>query len=117
MALKIKTDPQTVVSIMEYSAFAQKKKYFAELHYHTLQLHITISPKNIKLNIDCQEVEEKPIKESGNISKDGYEVLGKMAGGMRRQSATVSTRYTILNTALCKITVIVKPHVFFLLKI
>ncbi|XP_053488110.1 collagen alpha-1(XII) chain isoform X1 [Ictalurus furcatus] len=52
------------------------------------KLHITISPKNIKLNIDCQEVEEKPIKESGNISKDGYEVLGKMAGGMRRQSAT-----------------------------
>ncbi|KAF4084089.1 hypothetical protein AMELA_G00124740 [Ameiurus melas] len=52
------------------------------------KLHMTISPKNIKLNIDCQEVEEKPIKESGNISKDGYEVLGKMAGGMRRQSAT-----------------------------
>ncbi|KAI5616691.1 collagen alpha-1(XII) chain isoform X1 [Silurus asotus] len=52
------------------------------------KLHITVTPKNVKLNIDCQEVEEKPIKEAGNISKDGYEVLGKMAGGMRRQSAT-----------------------------
>ncbi|MCI4382642.1 hypothetical protein PGIGA_G00017250 [Pangasianodon gigas] len=51
------------------------------------KLHITISPKNIKLNIDCQEIEEKPINEAGNISKDGYEVLGKMAGGTRRQSA------------------------------
>ncbi|KAK3562956.1 hypothetical protein QTP86_011711 [Hemibagrus guttatus] len=52
------------------------------------KLHITISPKSVKLNIDCQEIEEKPIKEAGNISKDGYEVLGKMAGGTRRQSAS-----------------------------
>ncbi|XP_053093288.1 collagen alpha-1(XII) chain isoform X3 [Pangasianodon hypophthalmus] len=51
------------------------------------KLHITISPKHVKLNIDCQEIEEKPINEAGNISKDGYEVLGKMAGGTRRQSA------------------------------
>ncbi|KAM9466860.1 collagen alpha-1(XII) chain isoform 2-T2 [Clarias gariepinus] len=50
------------------------------------KLHVTITPKNIKLNIDCQEIEEKPIKEAGNISRDGYEVLGKMAGGTRRQS-------------------------------
>ncbi|TSO25219.1 Collagen alpha-1(XII) chain [Bagarius yarrelli] len=52
------------------------------------KLHITISPKNVKLNIDCQEIEEKPIKEAGNISKDGYEVLGKIAGGTRRQSSS-----------------------------
>ncbi|XP_060790300.1 collagen alpha-1(XII) chain isoform X3 [Neoarius graeffei] len=52
------------------------------------KLHITISPKNVKLNIDCQEVGEKPIKEAGNISKDGYEVLGKMVGGARRRSAS-----------------------------
>ncbi|KAF5909696.1 collagen alpha-1(XII) chain-like isoform X4, partial [Clarias magur] len=50
------------------------------------KLHVTITPKNIKLNIDCQEIEEKPMKEAGNISRDGYEVLGKMAGGTRRQS-------------------------------
>ncbi|XP_060735731.1 collagen alpha-1(XII) chain isoform X2 [Tachysurus vachellii] len=52
------------------------------------KLHITITPKSVKLNIDCKEIEEKPIKEAGNISKDGYEVLGKMAGGTRRQSAS-----------------------------
>lgn len=58
-----------------------------------LQLHISISPKNVKLNIDCQEVAEKQIKEANNISTDGYEVLGKMAksGGSKKQSATVST--------------------------
>ncbi|GAA6109498.1 collagen alpha-1(XII) chain isoform X1 [Tachysurus ichikawai] len=35
------------------------------------KLHITITPKSVKLNIDCKEIEEKPIKEAGNISKDG----------------------------------------------
>uniref|UniRef100_A0A3Q0R0B0 Collagen alpha-1(XII) chain n=1 Tax=Amphilophus citrinellus TaxID=61819 RepID=A0A3Q0R0B0_AMPCI len=53
------------------------------------KLHITISPEKVKLNIDCQEVAEKPIKAANNISLDGYEVLGKMSkGGGRRQSAT-----------------------------
>ncbi|KAM9354603.1 collagen alpha-1(XII) chain [Pholidichthys leucotaenia] len=54
------------------------------------KLHITISPEKVKLNIDCQEVAEKPIKEANNITLEGYEVLGKMvrSGGGRRQSAT-----------------------------
>ncbi|KAM8833742.1 collagen alpha-1(XII) chain isoform 2-T2 [Synchiropus picturatus] len=54
------------------------------------KLHITVSPEKVKLNVDCQEVAEKPIKQASNISLDGYEVLGKMvkSGGGRRQSAT-----------------------------
>ncbi|XP_071774299.1 collagen alpha-1(XII) chain-like isoform X1 [Centroberyx gerrardi] len=54
------------------------------------KLHISISPEKVKLNVDCQEVAEKPIKEANNITLDGYEVLGKMAktGGGKRQSAT-----------------------------
>ncbi|XP_034713988.1 collagen alpha-1(XII) chain isoform X4 [Etheostoma cragini] len=54
------------------------------------KLHISISPEKVKLNLDCQEVAEKPIKEANNITLDGYEVLGKLAksGGGKRQSAT-----------------------------
>ncbi|XP_047466383.1 collagen alpha-1(XII) chain isoform X2 [Mugil cephalus] len=54
------------------------------------KLHISVSPEKVKLNIDCQEVAEKPIKEANNITLEGYEVLGKMvkSGGARRQSAT-----------------------------
>uniref|UniRef100_A0A673M0A5 Collagen alpha-1(XII) chain n=1 Tax=Sinocyclocheilus rhinocerous TaxID=307959 RepID=A0A673M0A5_9TELE len=64
-----------------------KKVFHGSFH----KLHISISPKNVKLNIDCQEVAEKEIKEANNISTDGYEVLGKMAksGGSRKQSATL----------------------------
>lgn len=64
---------------------------------HPLQLHITVSPEKVKLNVDCQEVAEKPIKEASNITVDGYEVLGKMvkSGGGRRQSATVSEKQSL----------------------
>uniref|UniRef100_A0A3B3DM14 VWFA domain-containing protein n=1 Tax=Oryzias melastigma TaxID=30732 RepID=A0A3B3DM14_ORYME len=55
-----------------------------------IYLHITVSPEKVKLNVDCQEVAEKPIKEANNITLEGYEVLGKMvkSGGGKRQSAT-----------------------------
>ncbi|XP_031703091.1 collagen alpha-1(XII) chain isoform X1 [Anarrhichthys ocellatus] len=54
------------------------------------KLHISVSAEKVKLNLDCQEVAEKPIKEANNITLDGYEVLGKLAksGGGKRQSAT-----------------------------
>ncbi|KAL0969281.1 hypothetical protein UPYG_G00224980 [Umbra pygmaea] len=54
------------------------------------KLHISVSPEKVKLNVDCQEVAEKPIKEARNTSKDGYEVLGKMAksAGAKKESAT-----------------------------
>lgn len=68
----------------------------ADLHsfLFVLQLHISVSPEKVKLNLDCQEVAEKPIKEANNITLEGTEVLGKMvkSGGGRKQSATVSEK-------------------------
>ncbi|KAG7465749.1 hypothetical protein MATL_G00156840 [Megalops atlanticus] len=63
-----------------------KKVFHGSFH----KLHISVSPKSVKLNVDCQEVAEKEIKEAKNISLDGYEVLGKMAkpGGSSRETAT-----------------------------
>ncbi|KAI1895827.1 hypothetical protein AGOR_G00110770 [Albula goreensis] len=61
-----------------------KKVFHGSFH----KLHITVSPKSVKLNVDCQEVAEKEIKEANNITTDGYEVLGKMVGGSRGESAT-----------------------------
>lgn len=69
----------------------------AEASFCPPQLHITVSPDKVKINVDCQEVAEKPIKAANNITLDGYEVLGKMvkSGGGRRQSATVSESKSI----------------------
>ncbi|CAL1574935.1 unnamed protein product [Knipowitschia caucasica] len=54
------------------------------------KLHISVSPEKVTMNVDCQAVAEKPIKEANNITLEGYEVLGKMvkSGGGKRQSAT-----------------------------
>ncbi|XP_038582157.1 collagen alpha-1(XII) chain isoform X5 [Micropterus salmoides] len=54
------------------------------------KLHILVSSTGVKLNIDCQEVAEKEIKEAGNTSRDGYQVLGKMSKsiGSKGESAT-----------------------------
>lgn len=69
----------------------------AEASFCPPQLHITVSPDKVKINVDCQEVAERPIKAANNITLDGYEVLGKMvrSGGARRQSATVSENQSI----------------------
>uniref|UniRef100_A0A674EQL7 Collagen alpha-1(XII) chain n=1 Tax=Salmo trutta TaxID=8032 RepID=A0A674EQL7_SALTR len=54
------------------------------------KLHILVSPTKVKLNLDCQEVADKEIKEAGNTSTDGYQVLGKMSKsiGSKGESAT-----------------------------
>uniref|UniRef100_A0A8C2CM23 Collagen, type XII, alpha 1b n=1 Tax=Cyprinus carpio TaxID=7962 RepID=A0A8C2CM23_CYPCA len=54
------------------------------------KLHILVSSKSVKLNLDCQEVAEKEIKPAGNTSMDGFQVLGKMSKsiGSKGESAT-----------------------------
>lgn len=68
------------------------------LFFFFLQLHITISPEKVRLNLDCQEVGEKPMKEASNITLEGYEVLGKMARSGRTQTASVSETRLAENT-------------------
>ncbi|XP_014895004.1 collagen alpha-1(XII) chain [Poecilia latipinna] len=67
-----------------------KKIFHGSFH----KLHILVSSSSVKLKVDCQEVEEKKTKAAGNVSRDGYQVLGKMAKsiGSKGQSATVSQR-------------------------
>uniref|UniRef100_A0A8B9L6C9 Collagen, type XII, alpha 1b n=1 Tax=Astyanax mexicanus TaxID=7994 RepID=A0A8B9L6C9_ASTMX len=65
----------------------QVKKIF---HGSFHKLHILVSSKSVRLNVDCKEVAEKEIKEAGNTSADGYQVLGKMSKsiGSKGESAT-----------------------------
>uniref|UniRef100_A0A8C9ZMB3 Collagen alpha-1(XII) chain n=1 Tax=Sander lucioperca TaxID=283035 RepID=A0A8C9ZMB3_SANLU len=64
-----------------------KRMFHGSFH----KLHILVSSTGVKLNIDCQEVAEKEIKEAGNTSSDGYQVLGKMSKsiGSKGESATL----------------------------
>uniref|UniRef100_A0A3Q4MGK4 Collagen alpha-1(XII) chain n=1 Tax=Neolamprologus brichardi TaxID=32507 RepID=A0A3Q4MGK4_NEOBR len=63
-----------------------KKIFHGSFH----KLHILVSPTNVQLNIDCQVVAEKQIKAAGNMSSDGYQVLGKMSKsiGSKGESST-----------------------------
>uniref|UniRef100_A0A4W4F305 Collagen, type XII, alpha 1a n=1 Tax=Electrophorus electricus TaxID=8005 RepID=A0A4W4F305_ELEEL len=63
-----------------------KRMFHGSFH----KLHILVSPQSVRLNVDCQEVAEKEMKEAGNTSLDGYQVLGKMSKsiGSKGESAT-----------------------------
>ncbi|XP_059211841.1 collagen alpha-1(XII) chain [Centropristis striata] len=54
------------------------------------KLHILVSSTGVKLNVDCQEVAEKEIKEAGNTSSDGYQVLGKMSKSIGSKGASAT---------------------------
>ncbi|KFP29345.1 Collagen alpha-1(XII) chain, partial [Colius striatus] len=51
-----------------------KKIFYGSFH----KVHIVVTSSNVKIYIDCSEILEKPIKEAGNITTDGYEILGKL---------------------------------------
>ncbi|KAG2468793.1 COCA1 protein, partial [Polypterus senegalus] len=63
-----------------------KRMFFGSFH----KIHIVVSPKSVKIHIDCKEIMEKEIKEASNITLDGSEVLGKMvkSRGSKGESAT-----------------------------
>ncbi|NWU54113.1 COCA1 protein, partial [Dromas ardeola] len=51
-----------------------KKIFYGSFH----KVHVVVTSSNVKIYIDCSEILEKPIKEAGNITTDGYEILGKL---------------------------------------
>ncbi|NWR50565.1 COCA1 protein, partial [Regulus satrapa] len=51
-----------------------KKIFYGSFH----KVHIVVTSSNVKIYIDCSEILEKTIKEAGNITTDGYEILGKL---------------------------------------
>uniref|UniRef100_UPI00398F45FB collagen alpha-1(XII) chain-like n=1 Tax=Pristiophorus japonicus TaxID=55135 RepID=UPI00398F45FB len=51
-----------------------KKVFYGSFH----KVHILVNQNTVKLIVDCQEVEEKLANPPGNITTDGYEVLGKL---------------------------------------
>ena len=55
-------------------------------------MHIVVTSKSVNIYIDCYEFVEKDIKEAGNITTDGYEILGKLLKG-EKKSATVSNAF------------------------
>uniref|UniRef100_A0A8D0CFC3 Collagen alpha-1(XII) chain n=2 Tax=Salvator merianae TaxID=96440 RepID=A0A8D0CFC3_SALMN len=60
-----------------------KKLFYGSFH----KVHLVITPTSAKIYIDCVEILEKPINEGGNITTDGYEILGKLQKGDRKTAA------------------------------
>ncbi|XP_072370167.1 collagen alpha-1(XII) chain-like isoform X5 [Scyliorhinus torazame] len=52
-----------------------KKLFYGNFH----KVHIMVNQNTVKLIVDCQEIEEKMANPPGNITTDGYEILGKLA--------------------------------------
>lgn len=73
---------------MQKSAFFERN-FIMEIVF---QVHIVVTSKSVKIYIDCYEIVEKDIKEAGNITTDGYEILGKLLKG-EKKSATVSNTF------------------------
>ncbi|XP_053571296.1 collagen alpha-1(XIV) chain isoform X1 [Bombina bombina] len=51
-----------------------KRIFYGSFH----KLHIVVTKDSTKLIIDCKQVAEKPINAVGNITTEGFEVLGRM---------------------------------------
>ncbi|KAL4649016.1 collagen alpha-1(XII) chain-like isoform X1 [Arapaima gigas] len=75
-------DSQGKVQSVTFDDDKVKQIFHGSFH----KLHILVSPKSIKLNVDCQEVAEKQIQEARNISIDGYQTLGRI--GTKQESET-----------------------------
>ncbi|XP_048391729.1 collagen alpha-1(XII) chain isoform X1 [Stegostoma tigrinum] len=64
-------ESQTITFDNEYV----KKLFYGNFH----KVHIMVHQNSVKLIVDCEEVEEKLANPPGNITTNGYEILGKLA--------------------------------------
>ncbi|NXS53762.1 COCA1 protein, partial [Brachypteracias leptosomus] len=67
-------DTRGEVQTVTFDSDEVKKIFYGSFH----KVHIVVTSSNVKIYIDCSEILEKPIKEAGNITTDGYEILGKL---------------------------------------
>uniref|UniRef100_A0A8D0HQC1 Collagen type XII alpha 1 chain n=1 Tax=Sphenodon punctatus TaxID=8508 RepID=A0A8D0HQC1_SPHPU len=72
------------------------KLFYGSFH----KVHIVVTSASVKIYIDCTEIMEKPIKEAGNISTDGYEILGKLLKGERKSAALEIQNFDIVCNAV-----------------
>ncbi|XP_061479123.1 collagen alpha-1(XII) chain isoform X1 [Rhineura floridana] len=73
-----------------------KKLFHGSFH----KVHIVITPTNAKIYIDCFEIMEKPIKEGGNITADGDEILGKLQKGDKKTATLEIQSFDIVCNAV-----------------
>ncbi|XP_075454120.1 collagen alpha-1(XII) chain isoform X2 [Ascaphus truei] len=71
-----------------------KKLFYGSFH----KVQIVVSPTYVRIYVDCSEVMEKVIKEAGNITTDGYEVLGKLAKGDKKSVPFLLQMFDIVCT-------------------
>ncbi|KAM8953803.1 collagen alpha-1(XII) chain [Pelodytes ibericus] len=71
-----------------------KKLFYGSFH----KVNIVVSPAYVRIYVDCSEVAEKPIKEAGNITTDGYEVLGKLVKGDKKSAPFLLQMFDIVCT-------------------
>ncbi|XP_041420606.1 collagen alpha-1(XII) chain isoform X2 [Xenopus laevis] len=83
-------DTQTVT----FDGNEVKKLFYGSFH----KVHIVVSPSYVRIYIDCSEVAEKEIKEAGNISAEGYEVLGKTLKGDKKSAPFLLQMFDIVCT-------------------
>nr|XP_014348789.1 PREDICTED: collagen alpha-1(XII) chain [Latimeria chalumnae] len=81
-------DTRGEVQTVTFDGAEVQKVFYGSFH----KVHISVTAKSVKVNIDCKEIMEKEVKEAGNVTIDGYEVLGKLvrSRGAKGESAAGS---------------------------
>ncbi|CAI5769701.1 collagen alpha-1(XII) chain isoform X1 [Podarcis lilfordi] len=89
-------DTRGEVQTVTFEGDEVKKLFYGSFH----KVHIVVTPTNAKIYIDCVEIMEKPIKEGGNITTDGYEILGKLQKGDRKTATLEIQSFDIVCNAV-----------------